>query len=114
MWRRPPRPSRDGGAERPQARNPKAGTCPSTKAHHPHHSEPQPPKPHPSANKYTDKSNPRPATASRPPDKTISVHSACTGPRVRRNLAPLPTKSQATADPQSSRPRTLVGIVADL
>src|ERR1700733_9351486 len=86
---------------------------PDKSAHNPPHSEPKPRAQHPSANTYTDKSLPCPATSSRQPNKTRAAHSANKDQTLHHNPALHPTKSPTTANPQSWPAQTLTCSAAD-
>src|SRR5580658_10075221 len=85
---------------------------PNTPAHHPPRSELPPPDPHPSANKYTDKSSPARAASPKPADNAHAAHSAYTDHKPRRSPAPRSTQFPASADPHTSPKQTPAGSAA--
>src|SRR5690348_339121 len=91
----------------------KADTSPNRSARHRHHSVPQPPTPHPSANNYTDRSPPYHATDSMIGDKDPAAGFACTGQTTLRNRVLPATKYPAIADPRSLLQRILIGTAED-
>ena len=111
--RRTPRPSREREAERLRNDRSQAGTFPDKPAHHPHHSARPPPSPHPSANRYTDKSIPVRAASSRPEDKAPAAHSAHTARKPRRSPALRSTRSPASANLRTSPTQTPAGSAAN-
>ncbi len=113
MWRRTPRPSRDGEAERTRAPNQTADTSQNKSAHHRHHSALQPPAPHPCASKYTDTSPQPPAAASTPANRSLAARSAYTEQTALRNPALPARKFPASAGPRSSHRRIQRGSAAD-